>query len=42
VLRRDNPFCQAVAPDHQELDRGTLHALIRAAGLCLEEFINLL
>ena len=42
VLRRDDPFCQVVVPDHQELDRGTLRAIIRAAGLSLEEFINLL
>jgi predicted RNA binding protein YcfA (HicA-like mRNA interferase family) len=42
VLRRDDPFCQVVVPDHQELDRGTLHAIIRATGLSLDEFINLL
>ena len=42
VLRRDDPFCQVVVPDHQELDRGTLHAIIRAAGLSPEEFSNLL
>ena len=40
--RRDDPFCQVVVPDHQELDRGTLHAIIRAADLSLDEFINLL
>jgi predicted RNA binding protein YcfA (HicA-like mRNA interferase family) len=42
VLRRDDPFCQVVVPDHQELDRGTLHAIIRVTGLSLDEFINLL
>ena len=42
VLRRDDPFCQVVVPDHQELDRGTLHAILRVAGLSLDEFINLL
>ncbi|MCU0503887.1 MAG: type II toxin-antitoxin system HicA family toxin [Anaerolineae bacterium] len=42
VLRRDDPFCQVVVPDHQELDRGTLHAIIRATGLSLDEFISLL
>jgi predicted RNA binding protein YcfA (HicA-like mRNA interferase family) len=42
VLRRDNPFCQVVVPDHKELDRGTLRAIIRAAGLGVEEFNKLL
>jgi len=42
VLRRDDPFCQVVVPDHQELDRGTLHTIIRVAGLSPEEFIKLL
>ncbi len=28
VLRRDNPFAQVVVPDHKELDRGTLRAII--------------
>jgi predicted RNA binding protein YcfA (HicA-like mRNA interferase family) len=42
VLRRDNLFCQVVVPDHKELDRGTLRAIIRAAGLGVEEFNKLL
>jgi hypothetical protein len=42
VLRRDDPFGQLVVPDHRELDRGTLRALIRMAGLSIEEFIKLL
>ncbi|HDH57576.1 MAG TPA: type II toxin-antitoxin system HicA family toxin [Bacteroidetes bacterium] len=42
ILRRDNPFSQIVVPDHKELDRGTLRAIIRQAGLSLDEFINLL
>jgi predicted RNA binding protein YcfA (HicA-like mRNA interferase family) len=42
VLRRDDPFCQVVVPDHKELDRGTLRAIIRAAGLGIEEFNKLL
>jgi predicted RNA binding protein YcfA (HicA-like mRNA interferase family) len=29
-------------PDHKELDRGTLRALIRGAGISVEEFTNLL
>jgi len=39
--RRDDPFCQTVVPDHKELDRGTLRAIIRQAGLSVDEFINL-
>jgi len=42
VLRRDEPFAQVVVPDHRELDRGTLRAIIRQAGLSLEEFVQLL
>ncbi len=29
-------------PDHRELDRGTLRALIRGAGITVEEFVQLL
>lgn len=42
VLRRDNPFGQLVVPDHKELDRGTLRAIIRQSGLSVDEFIKLL
>lgn len=42
TLRRNKPFAQVVVPDHKELDRGTLHAIIRQAGLTVEEFVKLL
>ena len=42
VLRRDNPPTQVVVPDHKELDRGTLRAIIRHAGLGVDEFLELL
>jgi predicted RNA binding protein YcfA (HicA-like mRNA interferase family) len=29
-------------PDHRELDRGTLRALIRGAGVTVEEFVTLI
>jgi len=29
-------------PDHRELDRGTLRALIRGAGITVEDFLDLL
>ena len=42
ILRRNNPFAQLVVPNHKELDKGTLRAIIRQADLSVEEFIKLL
>jgi len=42
ILRRDDPFAQVVIPDHNVLDRGTLRAIIRQAGLGIDGFISLL
>jgi predicted RNA binding protein YcfA (HicA-like mRNA interferase family) len=42
VLRRDNPFAQTVVPDHVELDRGTLRAILRQADVTVERFKELL
>jgi len=42
ILRRDTPFAQVVVPDHRALDRGTLRAIIRQAGLSADEFVDLL
>jgi len=42
IMRRDDPFAQVVVPDHKELDRGTLRAIIRQAGLTVEEFVRLI
>jgi predicted RNA binding protein YcfA (HicA-like mRNA interferase family) len=42
ILRRDEPFTQVAVPDHRELDRGTLRAILRAASLSVEEFSKLL
>jgi len=42
ILRRDNPFAQVVVPNHKELDRGTLRAIIRQAELGVDEFVRLL
>ena len=41
ILRRDHPFAQLVVPDHDELDGGTLRAIIRQAGLSVNEFVKL-
>jgi predicted RNA binding protein YcfA (HicA-like mRNA interferase family) len=40
IMRRDNPFAQVVVPDHKVLDRGTLRAIMRQAGLSVEEFLR--
>jgi len=42
ILRRDDPYTQLVVPDHKELDRGTLRAIIRQANLSVDEFNELL
>lgn len=42
ILRRTEPFTQLVVPDHKELDRGTLRAIIRHANISVEEFRALL
>jgi predicted RNA binding protein YcfA (HicA-like mRNA interferase family) len=42
ILRRQEPFAQLVVPDHKELDRGTLRAIIRQSGLTAGEFTQLL
>jgi predicted RNA binding protein YcfA (HicA-like mRNA interferase family) len=42
ILRRAEPFAQVTVPDHRELDRGTLRAIRRGAGISGEEFIRLL
>jgi len=42
ILRRDDPFAQLVVPDHKELDRGTLRAIIRQASLTVDDFVALL
>lgn len=42
ILRRDDPFAQVVVPNHKELDRGTLRAIIRQVDLSVDEFVRLL
>jgi predicted RNA binding protein YcfA (HicA-like mRNA interferase family) len=42
VLVRKSPPSQTTIPNHKELDRGTLRAIIRQTGLTVEEFIALL
>jgi predicted RNA binding protein YcfA (HicA-like mRNA interferase family) len=42
ILRRSEPFSQVVVPGHRELDRGTLRAILRHAGVEIARFIELL
>ena len=43
VLRQaESPFRRLVVPDHSELAKGTLRAIIREAGVTVEEFLDLL
>ena len=42
VLIRRDPPSQTTIPLHNELDRGTLRAIIRQVGLSVEEFTSLL
>jgi predicted RNA binding protein YcfA (HicA-like mRNA interferase family) len=41
-LRRENPFAKTVVPNHKELKKGTLKAILKDANLTVDEFIALL
>jgi predicted RNA binding protein YcfA (HicA-like mRNA interferase family) len=42
VRRKEPPHRRLSIPNHQELAKGTLRALIRESGLSVEEFARLL
>jgi predicted RNA binding protein YcfA (HicA-like mRNA interferase family) len=42
MVWNDDPFTQVVVPDHMELDRGTLGAIVKHAGMRVDEFVKLL
>lgn len=42
TLVRTDPPSQTTVPNHKELDRGTLRAIIRQSGLTVDEFVALL
>jgi predicted RNA binding protein YcfA (HicA-like mRNA interferase family) len=42
VMIGKDPPAQTTIPNHKELDRGTLRAIIRHAGLAVEEFVGLI
>ena len=41
-LIRGNPPSRIVVPNHNQIDKGTLRAIIRQAGLTVDEFVRLL
>jgi predicted RNA binding protein YcfA (HicA-like mRNA interferase family) len=41
ILQRADPPATISVPDHAEIDRGTLRAIIRQAGLSVEQFLAL-
>ncbi len=42
ILRNQNsPYRRLTVPNHKEIAKGTLRAIIKQAGLTLEEFNNL-
>ena len=43
ILRNlDPPYRRLTIPNHPMIAKGTLHAIVRQAGLTLEEFLKLL
>lgn len=42
VLRRDQPFAQVIVPAHDQIDTGTLASILDAAGISVDQFIQLL
>jgi predicted RNA binding protein YcfA (HicA-like mRNA interferase family) len=42
ILRHEDPFAQVVAPDYPELDLRTLRAIMRQAGLTVDQFKDFL
>ena len=42
IFRRDQPFAQVVVPAHKQIDTGTLSAILDAAGLAIQQFLDLL
>jgi predicted RNA binding protein YcfA (HicA-like mRNA interferase family) len=37
IMRRDRPFAQTSVPQHSELDRGTLRAIMTQTGLTITD-----
>ncbi|MBI3885723.1 MAG: type II toxin-antitoxin system HicA family toxin [Opitutae bacterium] len=42
ILRRTDPFAQTVVPNHRQIDRGTLRAILRQTGVAVEDLLKAL
>lgn len=42
LRRKEPPYLRITVPHHREIAKGTLRAIIREAGLTVEEFVRLL
>lgn len=42
IMRRDDPYAQTVVPNHRQIDRGTLRAILRQIGITPEHLTSLL
>jgi predicted RNA binding protein YcfA (HicA-like mRNA interferase family) len=42
IFIREEPRTTVTVPNHKELDKGTLRAIIRQAGLSVDDFVTLL
>jgi predicted RNA binding protein YcfA (HicA-like mRNA interferase family) len=42
IMRRDQPFAQTVVPNHRQIDRGTLRAILRQTEISVDAFVKLL
>ena len=41
VLRRDDPYARVVVPDHKHLRPGTLRQILNAAGMSVQQLLEL-
>jgi hypothetical protein len=42
ILRREQPRARVVIPDHKAIRPGTLHQILKAAGLTVDDLLRLL
>jgi predicted RNA binding protein YcfA (HicA-like mRNA interferase family) len=42
LRRKEQPYLRITVPNHREIAKGTLRAIIREADLTVEEFVRLL
>jgi predicted RNA binding protein YcfA (HicA-like mRNA interferase family) len=42
IMRRDDPFAQTVVPNHRQIDRGTLRAILGQMGISVDELLRLI